>query len=157
MNGEVVTILIVNYLSILNSRETFRPWYSGVLRSIVNENSTLRPINSFDYHQDPYNTYPLIQRKQSGLANFSDLLSRVCEESFAKSENHHEREIIHVNPDNEFNVQDNGYNLKIDPQLSLIKGTLKKKFEKITELSFIPSGTKRVRGKLIDSNLQEAR
>ena len=154
MKGEVVTILIVNSLSILNSRETFRPWYSGVKRSIVNENSTIRPINSFDYHQDPYNRYPLIKRKQSGLANFSDVLSR---ESFAKSENHLEREIIRINPDYEFNVQDNGHNLKIDPEFSLIKGTLKKKFEKITDHSFIPSGTKRVRGKLIDKNLQEAR
>ena len=154
MKGKVIIILIVNSLSILNGEETFRPWHSGALRRILNDNSSIRSNISFKYAQDPYNKYSSIKRQLFGLANFSDLLDR---ESFAKSAKAHDRELFHVNSDYELDVQDSEYNIKIDPELSLIKGTLKKKFEKITENSFIPPGTRRVGGKLIENNLQVAR
>ena len=154
MKEEVIIIFLVNSLSILNSRETFRPWYSGALRSISNENSSFRPNISSEYAQNHYNKYSPLMRQQFGLSNFSDLINK---ESFAKLEKAYDRELNRVNSDYEFNVQDNEYNIRIDPDLSLIKGTLKNKFEKITENSFIPPATRRVGGKLIANNLQEAR
>ena len=154
MNGEVVAILIVNSLSILNSRESFRPWYQGALRSILKKNTSFRPTTSFKHAKDAYNKYPPIKRQVFGLANFSDLLNR---ESFPKSEKSQDQELFRVHSDYKFNVQDNEYNMKIDPDLSLIKGTLKKKYEKITDHSIIPPGTRRVVGKLIENDLRVAR
>ena len=58
MKGEVVTILIVNSLSILNSRETFRPWYQGALRSILKKNSSFPPTTSFKHAKDAYMKNP---------------------------------------------------------------------------------------------------
>ena len=154
MKGEVIIILILKSLSILNTRETFRPWYSGALSRILNEKSSIRS-NIFSKHaQDPYNKYSQIKRQLFGLANFSDLLDG---ESLAKSEKVNDRELFRVNYDYKFDVQDNEYNVEIDPDLSLIKGTLKKTFEKITENSFIPPGTRRVGGKLIENNIRVAR
>ena len=139
MKGEVIIILILKSLSILNTRETFRPFISNI---------------SFKYTRDPYNKYSQIKRHPFGSANFSDLLDG---ESLAKSEKVNDRELFRVNSDYKFDVQDNEYNVEIDPDLSLIKGTLKKKFEKITDHSFIPPGTREVGGKLIESNLKVAR
>ena len=53
--------------------------------------------------------------------------------------------------------QDNEYNVEIDPDLSLIKGTLKNKFEKTPDHSLIPPGTQIVGGKLLEHNVQMAR
>ena len=114
MKRVVVIVLIVHSLSILNTSETFRPWYSGALSRIFNEKSSIRSNISFKYAQDPYNKYSSIKRQLFGLGNFSDLLDG---ESFAKSANAHDRELNRVNSDYEFDVQDSEYNVKIPPGL----------------------------------------
>ena len=46
---------------------------------------------------------------------------------------------------------------EIDPYVSLVHGTLMKKFKKFPDDNLIPPGIKRTKGKMLESDLQEAR
>ena len=46
---------------------------------------------------------------------------------------------------------------EIEPDFSLLKGTLEKTFRKIPPENLIPAGTKMTKGKIMDRELEEAR
>ena len=81
--------------------------------------------------------------------SFMDLLS--------KSKRIHQDVFFHGNFSNAFRISQNEDQIKVDPDVPLIIGSLKNKFEKLTEQIFVPPGTKLVNGRLIDNNVARAR
>ena len=81
--------------------------------------------------------------------SFTDLLP--------KSKRIHQEVFFHGNFSNEIRISRNEDEIKVDPDVPLIIGTLKSKFEKLTEQIFVPPGTKLVNGRLIDNNVEMAR
>ena len=82
-------------------------------------------------------------------ASFTDIL--------LKAKRNHQETFFHGNFSNDIRISQNEDQIKVDPDVPLIIGTLKSQFEKLTEEILVPPGTKVVNGRLIDNNVEMAR
>ena len=78
-------------------------------------------------------------------------------ELLPQSEGIYEKEFLYGNSGNEQNIMGTEAKIKVDSDAPIVMGTLKSKFEKITKKTFIPPGTKLVKGRIIDNKVEKAR